>query len=323
MSLVSIIIPVYNVEKYIRRCLISIQSQTMTDIEIIVVNDGTTDNSMNTVHELAKDDQRIKILNHEMNMGLMWTRRTGYMAATGDYITFCDSDDYLPPNALKILYDEAKRTGADIVSGNNIHVSPDGSEQTMRVHLPYGTDRKGVYKAMLCGDLWHSLCDKIFRASLLQNHNYQTFAHVTNGEDACLLYQIIANIDKMVLIPEAVYCYVDNDGSSTRRRLSRQALRSICIAQRIKIDMVSDCPELNEDLNRNVCNVLCTLYLNGYNSKGVLSREIHDNGLEHYISIKKIFRYLSVKRILRTLIAYIIHRWQSLFVDLWDKIKNQ
>ena len=138
MPKVSVIVPVYNVEKFIRRCLISIQQQSLDDIEIIVVNDATPDNSMAIVQELAKDDHRITILNHEKNLGPMCTRETGYMAAIGDYITFCDSDDYMPKDALEKLYSTAVASNADIVSGNSIYLTVKGEKDSPAVILHSG-----------------------------------------------------------------------------------------------------------------------------------------------------------------------------------------
>ena len=83
MPKVSVVVTVYNVEKYIRRCIESIQKQTIKDIEIIVVDDGTPDNSMSIVEEIAHNDDRIRIILHEKNMGLMWARKPGYTTANG------------------------------------------------------------------------------------------------------------------------------------------------------------------------------------------------------------------------------------------------
>src|SRR5690554_455582 len=93
--LVSIIIPVYKVEKYISRCLDSILNQTFQDFEIILVNDSSPDDSIRIAEEYAQRDTRIRILHNEENSGAGWSRMVGYTNAKGEYITFCDSDDYL------------------------------------------------------------------------------------------------------------------------------------------------------------------------------------------------------------------------------------
>ena len=293
MPIVSVIVPVFNVEKYIRRCLESIKKQTLSDIEIIVVNDGTPDNSMDIVHELAKDDKRISILNHEKNMGLMWTRRTGYMAATGNYISFCDSDDYLPSNALEILYGKAIKTNADIVSGNYFYITSDGNEHIGSNNLVYGNSPNEVYKSLLQNKFQHCLWGKIYKNSLFQKYTYETFKNVTNGEDGALFYQVLRNANFVVQINHPVYYYVQNSMSSTQRRYNENAIRSICILNKIRVQVISAYPELKKDLNKCVTNILCMLYAQGYHRDANLRKYINEFGLSTWISLRYILNYLN------------------------------
>lgn len=305
MPIVSVIIPVFNVEKYIRRCLDSIKKQTLSDIEIIVVNDGTPDNSMEIVSELAKDDHRIKILNHEKNMGLMWTRRTGYMAATGDYTTFCDSDDYLPNNALEKLYSAIVGSNADIISGNIIYLTVKGEELLWKSELKYGNSKEAVMRSLLRWELGHNLCGKLFKTSLLQNYDYKTYMHVTNGEDGCLFYQVVGNMNRMALINDVVYYYIQNMESSTQVRLSENAIKSICILNKVRDAAASSYPKLHTDLSRCVTNILCGLYIQGYNKGNTnLIKHITENGLNNYITLSNIIRYLNYLKIMKLFIRY-------------------
>lgn len=112
--LVSVIIPVYNVEKYIRECVDSVISQTYKNIEVILVDDGSTDSSGSICDEYAKSDSRVTVI-HKLNGGLSSARNAGTRAASGEYIYYPDSDDYLDKNAVKLLTDSAERSGADIV----------------------------------------------------------------------------------------------------------------------------------------------------------------------------------------------------------------
>ena len=113
MTKISVIIPVYNVEKYLRECLDSVVNQTLKDIEIICVNDGSTDNSLEILKEYEKQDSRIKIIDKK-NEGAGIARNYGLQIATGKYIYFMDSDDFLELNALEILYSEIVKCNADI-----------------------------------------------------------------------------------------------------------------------------------------------------------------------------------------------------------------
>lgn len=113
---ISVIVPVYNQERYVRKCLRSILQQDIQGLEIVVINDGSTDNSLAIIKSIAAQDDRIVII-EKKNEGVSYARRDGLKAARGKYISFVDSDDYLPPHALERLYDIIKREDVDIVSG--------------------------------------------------------------------------------------------------------------------------------------------------------------------------------------------------------------
>lgn len=305
---VSVVVPIYNVEKYIRRCIDSIQKQSLQDIEIIVVNDSTPDNSMSIVEELAKEDRRIRIFNFDKNRGPMCARETGYIAATGDYITFCDGDDYMPIDALENLYCEVLKTNADIVSGNYIYITTTGEEIRDENKLPYGNDAKGVLKSLLRKEFAQSLWGKLFRKSLLQDYKYQTYEHATNAEDGCLLYQVLPHANKVIQIGAFVYYYMQNIESSTQRRFNENAIRSICVANKTKIQTVSVYLELKEDLNKCVTNIICSLYAKGYHHNVNLRKYIHDNGLDVFVSWLYIVRYLDFRFFMKIYIRQILFK---------------
>lgn len=288
MSKVSIIVPVYNVEQYIERCIHSIQHQTLKDIEIVVVNDRTPDDSMTIINTIKKTDDRIKIIEHEKNLGLMRARQTGYKAATGDYITFCDSDDYLPEDAIETLYNEAIKSDADIVSGNLLHILTDGTTKMWSSALNYGNNNHAAMKSLLLHELRHNLCSKLFKTHLLQSYEYQTFDHFTNGEDGCLFYQVVLNMNKIVQIDKTVYYYLQNTESSSQVRYGDNALKSICILNKIRHESASVFSEL--DMLRHICitNILYSLYSKGYGINTNLDKYLNDNGLQEYkkLSIK-------------------------------------
>lgn len=117
MKKFSVVVPCYNVEKYLPQCIDSLCKQTLSDIEIILVDDGSPDNSGKICDEWAEKDNRIKVI-HKPNGGVSAARNDGMAIAEGEYIIFCDSDDWLPENALETLYNEGKRTDADVVIGD-------------------------------------------------------------------------------------------------------------------------------------------------------------------------------------------------------------
>ena len=113
---ISIIIPVYNAEKYLRKCLDSVINQTLKEIEIICINDGSTDLSLSILKKYATCDNRIKIINQE-NQGVAIARNNGLKYATGEYIGYVDSDDYVSSIFFELLYNNAKKYNADIACG--------------------------------------------------------------------------------------------------------------------------------------------------------------------------------------------------------------
>lgn len=291
MPKVSVCVPVYNVEQYIGRCIEFIQNQTLSDIEIIVVNDCSPDNSMQIVEKYAKDDSRIKVLSHERNKGLMWARRTGYMAATGDYITFCDSDDALVNDAVEMLYKKAVETGADIVSGDIKYIEVNGRETICKNRLRFGGYKEAVYKALLLHEFGHNLCSKLFKRELLQEYSYQTFEHFINGEDGCLFYQVVENTNSIVTIERVVYNYYQNLSSSTQARLSEKGVKSIVLVNKVRVEKCSVYPQIHRDLYRFVFNVFNGLLINGYGL--LLKRYAIEYGLERFLNFKEAKNYFT------------------------------
>ena len=125
-GLVTIVLPIYNVEKYLNRCINSIVNQTYKNLEIILVDDGSPDKCSQMCDEWEKKDTRIKVV-HKQNEGLGMARNTGIENATGDYICFFDSDDYLELTAIEKLYKLAKKTDSDIVTYGYSKVDDSGN----------------------------------------------------------------------------------------------------------------------------------------------------------------------------------------------------
>ena len=294
---VSVVVPVYNVEQYIERCMVSIQKQTYKDLEIIVVDDCTPDKSIDLVKNLQNNDDRLRIITHDKNLGLMRARQTGYKAATGDYITFCDSDDYLPEDAIESMYNESIKTKADIVSGNLKYIKSDGTSEIWSSTLNYGQDKHAAMKSLLMHELRHNLCSKLFKATLLQNYEYQTFDHFTNGEDGCLFYQVVLNMNKIVHIDKNVYYYMQNTESSSQVRYGDKAIKSICLLNKIRHESASVYEDLDYIRHNCITNILYTLYSQGYGFSTKLDNYIIENGLEGYKKLS--LEYLGATELLK------------------------
>lgn len=301
MPKVSVCIPVYKVEKYIGRCVESLQNQSLTDIEIILVNDKSPDRSMDIVRQYAAEDSRIKIIEHDKNRGPMRARHSAYTVAQGDYITFCDSDDALPAYSLEMLYSAAVRTSSDVVAGPFEMIRDDGTSFVKPIELRYGNDAHGLAKALLRREIGHQLCGKLFVRSLLQDYEYDNFDNFTNGEDGCLFYQFLSHIHKITTVDKPVYNYYQNEGSSTHVRLSSNALDNILHANTYRIKSCSIYPDLEPELFRMVSGIMIGLYASGYDKNGFLSNLLKNYRLEKYTRFKYIARHYDKKSLFEIL----------------------
>lgn len=164
MDILSIIIPVYNLAPYVRRCLDSVIKQTYTDLEIIAINDGSKDNSLEILKEYALKDIRIKIINKE-NGGVTSCRRVGLELAQGEYIFFLDGDDWLENETLERLYLCAKTKMADIVLGNVYFSSDTKDFPVSSLGFDSISSREFIHQLATGKQLW-SLCMKLIKTSV-------------------------------------------------------------------------------------------------------------------------------------------------------------
>ena len=304
MPKVSVCIPVYNVEKFIRRCLESVMNQSLTDIEIIVVNDCTPDNSMAIVHELAGVDDRIQIIENEKNRGPMVARQVAYVAAKGDYITFCDSDDTMPKDALKDLYEAAVDSGADIVAGAMEFVSIKGERKYKGNKLSYGSDSIAMYRSMLTGEMNQNLCSKLYKRELLQGYEYVTLEDATYGEDGNLNYQVVEHIKKCVTIDSAVYEYRQNEESTTNTPRNEKALISIAHLQKLRYDLALRHPEIKRLLFRKISYI----YLESKITRDNYGPYYKEVGLESFTNIFKCLVRQKFLVVLKLIASYAKHK---------------
>lgn len=298
MPKVSVIIPVYRVEQYIRRCLESIMCQSLNDIEIIVINDCTPDKSMNIVRQYSRNDRRITIIDNLINQGPMMARRSGYKVATGDYITFCDGDDTMPKDALSLLYNKAVDEKADIVSGIIEYIPINGQRYRWKNQLSYGTDRIAAFRSLLIGEFGHNLSSRLFSRELLQNNDYETYVQATNGEDAMLFEQVLDNASKIVTIDDVVYEYWQHILSSSQKRLTESALKSIARANAMSVRIIGKYPELRKMLDEKISKSFWSFKVLKYD----INKHYSEVGLSKYCSVISLIRYQRCTSVLKTMV---------------------
>lgn len=223
MCKVSIIIPVYMVEEYIDTCLKSVVSQSLKDIEVIVVNDGTKDNSMAVVEKYIKTDKRIKIINKK-NGGLMSAWIEGLKEAKGQYIGFVDSDDWVDPDFFEYLYIGIRKYDADIITGTYVCEGTDGKQELKRSHnrLYSGAEEiSSLINSYLNGIFLDeniiSYCrwDKLYRRDLLINNLKYLNTRISLGEDVNT---------NMAVLPDCRRVYVYHNSPKYHYRLNSNSI---------------------------------------------------------------------------------------------------
>lgn len=210
---ISIISPVYNVEKYIHRCVDSIIAQTFTDWELILVDDGSTDTSGTICDQYASQDSRIRVI-HKQNGGVSAARQTGLDASQGEYVIHADPDDWVEPTMLEELYAKAKAEDADMVICD--YYTNSGNSQSYIMQFvsedPYTTMRRILCGEGVLGSLWNKL---IKRFVFLEN-DIRFYPNINFCEDSLVCVQILKNSDiKIGYLNRALYHYYINKQSIT------------------------------------------------------------------------------------------------------------
>lgn len=217
---VSIIVAAYNVEAYIRRCIESLINQTLQEIEIIIVNDGSTDNTENIVRELERKDRRIKVLTQE-NAGLSAARNTGIKSASANYIAFLDGDDYVHNEMYEKLYNSITQHNADMAVCGFYKVYQDNNS------FEINREEYSINKKLLDGDLIANFLakhdepfvvvwNKLYDLNIIK-HNQIFFENRAFFEDVGFIPRYLYYSRKVVLVDEPLHYYVQREGSITKK----------------------------------------------------------------------------------------------------------
>lgn len=224
----SIVVPCYGVEKYLNRCLESLVNQTLNEIEIILIDDASPDNVPHICDDWVRKDERIKVIHKKINEGLGFARNTGLELATGEYVAFVDSDDYVDTSMYENLYNEAKKSFADVVfcgfkTEQQSDKWVDSCEITERQEWKGSTVRNFMLDMIACApgknqerkyqmSVWHS----IYRTEIITMNNLR-FESERNviSEDIPFQIDFLMQTTKVVYLPECYYYYCLNGTSLT------------------------------------------------------------------------------------------------------------
>ena len=288
--LVSVIVPVYGVEKYIERCAISIFEQTYENIEIIFVNDCTPDKSMDVLNNVIQDypniQSKIQIINHDINRGSAVTRRDGMTAAKGKYVIQWDSDDYVDVRFLEKMVALAEREDADITvcDMNNIY-----KDEIVHVHVNPPLDNIEILKQILIGKVHSGLWNKLIRRSLYVNNDIYPIDGLNVREDLSVMYRLFYFANKIAYLPDALYFYlIAREGSYTTTRNEGY--------QKNSLDIIAHINEFAKEYAWNT-DLLGAFY----RFKMIIYEDILYYGKPEYlIKNKRLFKGISLRFVSRT-----------------------
>lgn len=241
MAEFSIIVPVYNVEKEIRKCLDSIKNQTYGDFEVLCVDDCGKDSSMDIVREYAQKDNRFKILTHEHNRGVSAARNTGLDNASGEYTMFVDSDDWIETNALEIIKDNFDKSKSEVIVFNIYNCYPDGKKEindTTNFKKTQALLTENNLNTFI-GVVWN----RAYKTSLI-NDNHIRFPEGMIIEDSDFTFKISMHLKSVFIIEDVLYNYLRNrEGSYTTEDAVNNRIKD-------EITVISNCWRYAKSLGR-------------------------------------------------------------------------
>lgn len=282
---ISVVVPVYNVERFLRDCINSIRNQTYQNLEIILVDDGSTDSSAGICDEYEKMDTRIKVI-HKCNGGLSDARNTGIGLAKGEYISFVDSDDWIRKDAYQILSDRIRQFRADIVCFGMTELY----ERSRNVlYLPKSSgvaDTEGALKMLMLGNgCGPSACNKLFKRRIFEKIR---FPAGKISEDIAVMYQVFDQAKQVGFVNECLYYYRHRRGSITTAAYHRKNLVIVDYARDMIRYMKKKHPALTDDARTYYANTLIHV-CSRISALNKAEQEIFQNELKAYKN--ELYRY--------------------------------
>ncbi len=257
MAKISVIIATYKAEQWIERCVRSLFSQTLDDLEFIFVDDCSPDHSIEIMQSILEDypsrKSQIKILHHETNLGVSAARETGMKAASGEYIIHCDPDDWVDTTMYEKMYLKAKETNSDIVMCNfRLHYASGSTKDQTLAH--YDTPQKCIEGYCRKGGYYYSSCGKIVRRELIEKYNLYPPVGINLGEDANMSLKQLHYAESVAFCDEHLYHYnLSNVESQTHRKDTRANFE---MGKRNTEDLVSFLMEKDAKRYRATANFL-------------------------------------------------------------------
>ena len=290
---ISVVIPLYNAEPYIGRCLDSVLRQSYKNIEIVIVDDASTDASLLVVQRYQTQYPFVTIISHKQNKGAMMSRKDGYTAATGECLMFVDADDTLPFDAVACLVAKQQETNADIVAGNVEKIYVDGHKERLVENLPTHATGVDMLEALLDEKVRRCLWGRLYRTGLFHEHPLINLDNMTIYEDACLLHQVVVNAHVIVTVDDIVYQYNENMSSVTHRVYGTRQIESIIMANKIIADVCQPYPQLHAKMRHRIAHTVLALYSEKI-AVGQLRALLRKHDMQKYGEMGTICKYLNL-----------------------------
>ena len=286
MEKVSIVVPVYNVEKYIEKCLDSIINQSFSNIEIILVDDGSTDNSGKICDIYEKKDTRIKVI-HKKNGGLSDARNYGIEVATGEFISFIDSDDYIEENMIERLYESCKKDESDISCCAKILEYDNGKKEKRNNKENFCiTNIEALGKMFIFDDIDNSACDKLFSKKLFTDIKFPVGNYY---EDIATIYKVFMKAKKISHIIDVCYHYIMRENSISNKKFDIRQIDMIKFSKKSSVEVSKKYPDIKQQANSfyylNLINIIIK----------IKNADDFNKFKKEYISLKKEYNSILFK----------------------------
>lgn len=313
----SVVIPVYNVEKYLDKCVESIVNQTFKDLEIILVDDGSTDESGKMCDEWTEKDTRIKAI-HKINGGLSSARNAGIKQAKGEYISFIDSDDFVELDMYATMIEALDRTGKDIASCGRI-VDLWGEREKREFSLKSErifSKEEAIEEVLLLRYIDVSACDKVYRCTLFKQIMYP---EGKISEDAAVIFEILDASNGVVHVGKTFYHYIYRKNSISKSQYSHKYYDAYVNCQKTREYIGENYPELMVQ-----CNIYCTQVCGSLLQSMGENRSIIENYKNDYTSYKtmfnegfwKLLKTKGIDRKLKVKLTFVYFNAYGLFLKL-------
>ncbi len=256
-DLISIIIPIYNVENYLEKCLDSVIKQTYDNIEIILIDDGSEDKSKQICDNYVKLDSRIKVI-HKNNEGVSKARNIGIDMSKGKFITFVDSDDYIDINYIEVLYELAIKNKSDIVICGVKDEDNDGNIVNISNEIITELNKKEILKELLNEKYFFSVCwAKLYKRDRIGDIRFNENMKI--AEDLEFLYKLLDNINAVYVdTTKKLYHFLIREGSATRKGFNENWKKEIELCENIINDVSKRYPDIRDYAIKRYFKVVMT-----------------------------------------------------------------